>query len=271
MQRYEGFIRTDADELWARIDDAQARFTELVRRIGPEVKANGSTWSARDVVGHILTVTRRYTDRELTDRAGLADTAREVDTINDVELAALRGIPMEELLVELEQQMKKVRDLLPPDAVDFQQVFPFHGGTSVDAAGGLSNFMGEFLVHGLDLARSMDDPWPIEARDARLILMMLLQVAPGWAEPSAKGSLKVRLRVPGATEWMLAFNGGALVSRPADPGEPADVILKAPADTLMLLFYQRVSPGAAMRRGLRVAGGRRPWRIARFPKMLQEP
>ena len=268
---YTHFVTLDAQELWDRIDEAQARFTALVESAGPYLMAAGSTWTARDVVGHILTVARRYTERDITSTEGLGDSPRAVDAINRAELLALEGLDMEDLLAQLESQMKTVRAALPPDSTDLDQRFPFHGGVSIDSAGGLSNLIGEFLVHGRDLARSAQRRWKIDARDALLIINGVLQVLPGYAEPAATDSLKVCLRTSGAADWMLAFEHGKLDSRPAMSREVADVVLKAPPETLLLVLYSRIGTAASIRRGLLVAGGRRPWRIAHLSKHLQQP
>lgn len=267
---YQGLVATNGSELWRRIDVAHDRFTKLAQAAGPQARVAGSPWTARDLVGHVLTVARRYTERDIRSRAGLGETVREVDVLNDRELRALGDTDMAQLLAELDVQMKAVREALPADEVDLWEAFPFHGGTSIDAAGGLSNLVGEFLVHGRDLAVGLGRPWRIDARDALLVLNGALQIVPGYAEPTAKGKLRVLLRTPGAVDWMLAFDGGKLDSRPAAAGERTDVVLTAPAETLLLILYARLGTAGSLRGGLRVRGPR-PWRIARLAKHLQKP
>jgi uncharacterized protein (TIGR03083 family) len=271
QQAYDWFVTTDADELWHRIGAAQKRFVALVHAIGPNLVGAGTTWSSRDVVAHILTVVERYTNRDVTSTEGLGATPREVDVINDRELRALDGIDFDELLARLDAQMARVRTAFPPEQLDLHVRFPFHGGVTVDAAGGMSNIIGEFLIHGHDLARAAGRSWPIEARDALLILNGVMQLLPAYAEPSARGTLDLRWRVPGAPSWTIAFDNGRATSRPAHEGEAADVVVAAPPETLVLFLYQRLSTFAALRGGLRVAGGKRPWRIAKLQKYLQEP
>ncbi|HVU60374.1 MAG TPA: maleylpyruvate isomerase family mycothiol-dependent enzyme [Mycobacteriales bacterium] len=269
-QAYQRFITTDGLELWDRIDHAQARLTELARAVGPQAVVAGSSWTARDLVGHILTVARRYTERDIRSTDGLGDTVREVDVLNDRELHELGSLDMTELLAQLDAQMDKVRGEFPAHEVDLRERFPFHGGTTIDAAGGLSNLVGEFLIHGRDLARGLGRPWTIDSRDALLIMNGALQVTPGYAEPTATGTLRVLVRTAGAVDWMLAFAGGRLDSRPATRDEPVDVVLTGPAETLLLMFYSRIGTVESLRGGLRV-GGPRPWRVARLSKHLQKP
>jgi uncharacterized protein (TIGR03083 family) len=271
QQAYERFVRTDGEELWERIDASQERFIELVRSIGPDVVGTGTTWSARDVVAHVLTVGERYTNRDVTSTDGLGETPREVDVINERELRALDGVPMDALIDRLEAQMARVKASFTPEQLDLHMRFPFHGGVTIDGAGAMSNLVGEFLIHGNDLARAAARPWRIDSRDALLIINGILQLLPAYAEPSARGRLDLMWRLPGAADWILAFDNGTATSRPADVGEKVDVILTAPPETLLLFMYQRLGPVAALRGGLRVAGGRKPWRIAKLQKFLQKP
>jgi uncharacterized protein (TIGR03083 family) len=270
-QSYEEFIATDGQELWQRIDAAQERFVVLVRSIAPDLVAAGSTWSTRDVVAHVLTVMERYTNRDIASTDGLGATPREVDVINDRELRALDGVGLDELLNRLETQMGRVKRAFAPGALDLHVRFPFHGGVTIDAAGGLSNIIGEFLIHGHDLARAAGRAWPIESRDALLIINGVLQLLPAYAEPSAHGRLDLMWRLRGAARWVLAFEDGRATSRRAAAAERPDVVMSAPPETLLLFLYQRLGPGAGIRRGLKVVGGRRPWRVMKLQKFLQQP
>jgi uncharacterized protein (TIGR03083 family) len=271
QQAYEQFVATDTEELWSRIDAAQERFIALVRTVGPSVVGTGTTWSARDVVAHVLTVTERYTNRDITSTDGLGATPREVDVINDRELRALDGVELEDLIGRLEAQMVRVKSAFAPATLDLHVRFPFHGGVTIDAAGGLSNIIGEFLVHGYDLAAAAGRRWEIAPRDALLIINGVVQLLPAYAEPSARGRLDLMWRLPGASDWILAFDDGKATSRRALAGERADVIMSAPPETLLLFMYQRVGQLAAVRRGLKVVGGRRPWRVVKLQKFLQKP
>ncbi len=271
QQAYDGFVSTDGDELWERIDAAHRRFGELVASTGPDVIGTGTTWTARDVAAHILTVLLRYTARDIRSSEGLGDTPRAVDEINARELRELDGVGIGELMPRLDEALAAVRASFGPDRMDLHERFPFHGGTTIDGAGGLSNIVGEYLIHGFDIARAAGYPWPIASRDALLVLNGVMQLLPAYAEPSARGSLIVMWRVPGAADWIMHFDNGKAVSRAAAPGERAHVIMAAPPETLMLFLYQRLGQGAALRRGLRVAGGRRPWRIVQMQKFLQKP
>jgi len=265
-EHYQLFVATDARELWSRIETAADRFFELARAVPPDLQLKGSAWTTRDVVGHLLTVIRRY-----THGATLGETPRDVDRINDEELAALGSVACAELLDQLERELKLTREFFAPDGLDLHMRVSFHGGAQIDFAAALSNIIGELLIHGLDVARAAGRPWPLDERDALLILNGVVQILPAYAVRDTDRSLRVRLSVPGARPWLLSFDRGQLTSAPANSDDTADVVVRVPASTLALTVYSRLSTPAALRGGLRVVGGRRPWRIVRLPRLVERP
>ena len=263
---YELFIATDAAELWSRIDTAADRFFEVARAVPVDLRLNGSTWTTRDAVGHLLTVIRRYTHGPT-----LGETPRDVDRINDEELAALGAVPCAELLDQLERELKSTRELFAPEGLDLRMRVPFHGGANIDFAAALSNIIGELLIHGYDVAQAAGRPWALDDRDALLILNGGVQILPAYAVRNTPQSLRVRLSVPGALPWLLDFNRGQLTSTPSSEDADVDAVVRVPAPTLTLALYSRLSAPMALRGGLRVVGGRRPWRILRLPALIERP
>jgi hypothetical protein len=218
----------------------------------------------------MLTVARRYSRRDRRSREGLGASPREVDRLNAVELAALGEATRDQILADLDAETAALVGGFAA-ATDLHQRFPFHGGVEIDFAAGVGNLLAELCIHGRDVAVAAARPWRIEERDAVLILNGVMQIIPAYAVRSARTSLRLRLAVPGAEPWVLDFADGALESRAATPGEPCDVVLRCPAETLVLTLYARLSPPRALLHGMRLRGGRRPWRIARLPRLLQKP
>jgi hypothetical protein len=265
-EAYELFTRTDPHELWGRIDAAADRFLTFAGEVDPGRRLDGTSWTTRDVVGHVLTVVWRYT-RGPT----LGQTPRDVDRINAEELADLAGTAADVLLDDLRTELKLAREMWGPDTVDLRMRLPFHGGVTVDAAAGLSNLVGELAVHGYDVARSAGRRWRIDERDAVLVLNGVVQILPAYARRDSRESLRVALRVAGARPWLLSFDAGVLTSEEAGRGEPVDVVVGGRAAGLLLAIYGRLSAPGAVRAGLRITGGRRPWRVARLPRLLERP
>ena len=264
---YELFIATTQRELHERIDRAHQRFTDLLRAADPALPLPRSQWSVADVAGHVLTVLRRYRGNPT-----LGDTPRDVDRINAEELAALGTVPLAELLEEIDRELKLFRDTWSTaQGLTLTDPVPFHGGAAVDIAAALSNIVGEFLIHGYDVAAATGVRWPIDPLDARLILNGVLQIVPAYAVRSATERLRMRLDVAGAHPWVLDFDRGRLTSRRATEHEPVDVAVRAPADVLVLSLYSRLTPMQAARRRLLVVGGRRPWKVLRLSRLIEQP
>ena len=64
---------------------------------------------------------------------------------------------------------------------------------------------------------------------------------------------------------------GAVEMRERRPGDRVDAVLRVPASTLTQLLYQRIGPFTAVRRGLRIVGGRRPWLALELMSYFDRP
>ncbi|RZI79470.1 MAG: hypothetical protein EOO67_20430, partial [Microbacterium sp.] len=149
---YDKFVFTDGDELWDRLHQAHRRFAALLSITPSKHPVPGSDWTAGEVATHLLTVVRRYTQRDLTDPSGTSADVAEIAALNKAELADYAGISVREVIDLLWQELADLEKKLPRTA-DLHQTYPFHSGQEVDVAGWLGNLIGEFLVHGRDVAR----------------------------------------------------------------------------------------------------------------------
>ena len=228
---YELLTATTIEELMARIDASGARLRGVARGAEPAAVVPGSTWRVRDVVAHVVTVIRRYT-RGVT----IGDHPRDVDRINEDELATLADLEIDQLLAEHEQELAALRDGWG-QLTDLTTTFPFHGGAAVDAAAALANVVGEHLVHGRDIAMAAGEPWEIAERDAVLVLNGVVQILPGYVRTDAPTEpFAARLELPGAVPWLLAFDGAELVSRAAGEADRVDAVLTDAGSVLLALY-----------------------------------
>ena len=74
---------------------------------------------------------------------------------------------------------------------------PWYNGLRLSPAGIVAVLLGELLIHGRDLGRSVGQPWPIPAADARLVIGGLTPILPVLVDPRAARS-DGRLRYPGS-------------------------------------------------------------------------
>ena len=226
-------------------------------------------WTARQAFAHVVTVTPRYT-------AGARQTGRWVDAaphlaaMNDEEIAATGSLDVtalaDRLRAELAELFAEV-STFGPQAPEFA----FHGGATVAADTALGILLGEFEIHGRDIARALGHPWAIEPAHARLILDGIAAVMPGWVNPAtaAGHTATYELRIRGGTTHLWAFRDGQFSA--ADELRQPDVVLSADPVACLLVFYRRRSQWPELLRGQILAWGRRPWLALSFVNRFYQP
>ncbi len=267
---YDEFVFTTGDELWARIHQAQRRFAALLSVTPGRTRIPGSDWTATEVAGHLLTVLHRYTQRDLSSTVGLSPDPDGVAGINSVELRDLDPGNQAQILDRVWQELSDLERIIPRTA-DLHQRYPFHSGQELDVAGWLGNLIGEFLIHGRDVARAQQKTWKIGSRNAALALNVVVQAAPGYLSPDAPGDLKLEIRTPETNPWVIDLADGELTSRRARRRESVDVRVLARPEPLLLNLYGRIGIPEATVRGTTVIGGRRPWRVTRMGRSFVTP
>jgi hypothetical protein len=159
------------------------------------------------------------------------------------------------------------------DSVDEGSVFPFHGGGVVDGITAQTNWLAEVLLHGEDIARAVRVPWVLPERDMLLVMRGALQIAPASvrADIPSDTNMCVAIRLPGARPYIVHLRGTTLEIRERRDGDRPDAVLRSPASALVELLYQRIGRFTAARRGLRIVGGRRPWRALQLVSCFEQP
>jgi hypothetical protein len=233
------FVTTTGEELLARIAVAHARFADAAAAAPPDLAVDGA-WGVRDVVAHLVNVIDRYVAYR-PER--ISSTARGVDDINARELDELAGVGTVELLDQLTAQLDVLA--LRWGVVPLDQQVPFHGGTTIDVQAVLTNAMGEFLVHGLDIANARGKEWLIDDRDGDLLLGFGTQILPCYVKPTNVGSVCARIEVAGCPPWLMAVDGATCASHLANVDDAFDVVLGGRASDIVLAFYGRVVPDEA--------------------------
>ncbi|HZP30511.1 MAG TPA: maleylpyruvate isomerase N-terminal domain-containing protein [Acidimicrobiia bacterium] len=228
----------EREQVMAALRGASRRFCDLVESLDPADAARpveGLDWNVGDTVAHVLTVVRRgFADLRRSDRAEAT--------------AALNALCLEEtperdpqVLGELlRRDLHTALDVVFP-AIPDDRVFPFHGGVSTTMTPALRVVLGEFVVHGFDVARAVDRPWPVAGDEARLLVPGELLGA--WLRPeAADGAFEIR--IAGAAPLLLTIRARRLSTGcvpPAGSAGAADVAVIAldPAE-FVLGFYGRV-------------------------------
>jgi hypothetical protein len=267
---YDEFVYTTGDELWDRVHQAHRRFAALLSVTPGKTAIKDSDWNAAQVAGHLLTVVRRFSKRDLLTRDGLCQEGSEVTQLNEDEIAELGHYSVADVLDRTWQELADLEKKLPR-TTDLHQRFAYHGGQEVDTVGALGLVIGEFLLHGRDVARARGKQWKIGSRNAAMAIAGGLQLAPGFVSPGAPGDLKLEVRTPESNAWVLDLVDGEVASRKAGRGEAADVLVYARTEPLLLNLYGRFGIARATLHGTTIIGGRRPWRLARLPRTFFVP
>jgi uncharacterized protein (TIGR03083 family) len=149
---------------------------------------------------------------------------------------------------------------------------PFFGGLTIELAAQSAILLGEFVVHGYDVARSIGRPWPIEAAHARLIVAAVTAVLPRYVDRARAAGLTAtyQVRLRGGPSFQVRFDRGTATVGPSQPGA-ADCRLTVDPVTFLLVAYWRRSQWPGILRGQLRAWGRRPWLGTRFQGLFVRP
>jgi uncharacterized protein (TIGR03083 family) len=265
---YVAIVDTSRDELRDRLGEARQRFYRLARSADPNSRRRGLDWNVHQVIAHVLCVARRYQAIAEGRDFRRARQPRELDQINDEEMQAVMA-PIPELLEDLETLepvMDAFFDGLPDDYTG-----EFHCGAMVSGIVVQVNWLFELVLHGEDIARAVGAPWEIRERDMLLLLREAVELAPAYVKAGIAPAtdICVALQIPDSRPYVMHVHDGTLETRPRRSGDRPDAVLKAPASTMVRLFLHRIGPFTVARQGLRVVGGRRPWKAMQLQSCIE--
>ena len=252
-----------------RIGVAADALTGLVNRapdLGTTVPATPA-WTVADVFAHVAAEVPRYRDDALGTGTRVADAA----DLAAENIALVSSLPKDPQLVAT--QLRADLADLEKTLIAFGEEQPdvvFDGGTTVPADVAAGALLGEFLVHGHDIATATGQPWVIDPEDVPPVVEALVAILPGWIDPSAgdlTGTYDLRV---GEAQHLLVFTDGDLE---VDPGtnRRIDVHLSMKPAPGLLALYKRRGPVRMVLRGEVRAWGRKPWLARRFASMFHAP
>jgi uncharacterized protein (TIGR03083 family) len=258
------------NDLQHAIEDACERLVTMAEN-APDLNVrvpDSPKWTARQAFAHVVTEVPRFT-------AGARQTLRWVDAphvaaLNDEEIAELGSLDVTALASRLRADLAELFAEVSSFGSQAPE-FTFHGGATVAADTALGILLGEFEIHGRDIARALGHPWTIDPAHARLILDGISTMMPGWVNPAtaAGHTATYELRIRGGTTHSWAFRDGQFSI--VDELRRPDVVLSADPVACLLVFYSRRSQWPEILRGRMLARGRRPWLALSFVKRFHQP
>ncbi len=261
---------TNATAAHGRLRTMAERFAALAASAPDPDRAVAATpgWSILDTLGHVAMEPSRYNDLA---KGGGTWPARssELPAFNAEQIRTLPTRDPQRLAEKLITDTDELLGTIAAFGTE-SPLMNFDGDQRIRADRSLGTLLGEFVIHGRDIARSLDVRWPVDHSLVPLILDGLHQVMPGWLNPDrAAGhtaAYRVRLRGLHITHTYVISDGRLAV----DPAEDVDVDVHISANpaTWLLLSYGRVDQWTPALTGRVLVWGRKPWLATGFSRLF---
>jgi uncharacterized protein (TIGR03083 family) len=254
----------------AALERTAARFTRLLRSdIDGTQRVKGLSWTIRDLAAHLASGSVAY-GQVAEGRPSPYETLDGRRETNQQRLEDESGDDLGALADVIDDEVARLLATVRSGSND--GVVAWHGGISMSLPAFLGAAVGEFLVHGRDLARTLGQPWPIKRADAQPVVDFFNAVAPFIVDADrSKGrdaTFEVRFR--GHETSSFVFQNGKL-SVTEGPSRRAHVHMSLDPVAFLLVGYKRIGLTVPIITGRALAWGRRPWLALRFPGLFETP
>lgn len=246
------------------------RFAELAAGAPDPDREVAATpgWNITDVLGHVASEPARY-DALARGGGTWPEHVTGLPTFNAEQIRTLptrdRATLAAGLLADTEALLATIAEF-----GDAPPMMNFDGNQLVRADRALGTLLGEFVVHGLDIARTVGRPWHIDAELVPMVLAGTHQVMPGWLDANRArthtGTYELRLRGLGARHIYAVRNGALTVDPDFHP--QIDVHISAEPVAWLLQSYGRGNRWTPALTGRIVVWGRKIWLAPTFSRLF---
>ncbi len=231
------------------------------------------TWTVLDLVRHMSLLPEGYINSSNAGPLAMAPTAEAMAETNAKTRAVAADRTANQLPAIFRSSVPMLLEYLR--ASDPDVGLTWHAGLTPTPGelGGIA--IGEWLIHGWELAKTIGVPWEVQPEHARLVLAAFNTVLPAWidAEQAAGHSGRYEYRLRGTGErmqWTIA-DGSLTTVPPAVATFRPDTIIWAEPSALLLYFYRRTGLVTNVVRGRLIAGGLRPDRALTVRNLFHPP
>lgn len=231
-----------------------------------------SEWTVCDVAAHLVLGTEAY----LTYLDGRTEPFVDVSDIAGGSLARSSAARLdaepERDLAALADRLRRVASTLLAATTDRDRdEAVVWNGVPIALGDMLGIGLGEFVLHGRDIATALSRRWTTRPDDARLVLAAALPMLPLLVDPRATAGVHVRydLRVRGGLRHTLTVDDGTLTLD--EQQKAVDCHISADPVALLLVAYGRCTQWRPIATARLVAWGRRPWLGPRLVRYLATP
>jgi uncharacterized protein (TIGR03083 family) len=263
-------VPIDLSEALAALEAAGTRATHLIQAIpDANVRAEGLDWTLGQVAAHLVANMRQHT--EWVQGQGKVDYCvpdLAAENARNIEAVATRR--PDELAGSFSSGTGAF--LTAARAADPSQVIPEVVGPDLSLADLACVLLGEIVVHGHDIARTVGRPWPIDRRAATLVVEGTMAILPEFIDRKAAAGVRAtyELRLRGGPRFVVAVEDGEMqVERPG--ARPVDCRISADPVALLLVSYGRIGQWGPIGKGQMMAWGRKPWLALKFTSLFRNP
>jgi uncharacterized protein (TIGR03083 family) len=259
------------EEARGAVADVGGRVVELLRGATDGAAPVSDRWTVRDAAAHLVGGTALY--RELALGAPSPVPVLTPDALahfNDERIADVAASGPALLGEHLAHEVAGF--VAATDGRPGGQPVCWHGRIPVDLAQLTCVLLGEYVVHGYDLATALDAPWPVDPGHAALVLHGYGPLQAHSTDPvtAAGHTAAYGIDLGGDARSTVRFTDGAVTVTPGAPG-PVDCEIGSDPVTFLLVGTGRLSQWAAVALGLLRAGGPRPELATGFGRLFRFP
>lgn len=274
-------VGIDHGEVRAALAAAAGRTASLLRTAGDGTRgASGLAWTVGEVGAHMAVTLLAYTaavdGRPEVVEPHIPDTERFSDRLSAVTSSSLAVEPERDPAVLADLVVERMNGFLAATAgrPGHERVSTdwYRRGASLSLATATGLLLGEQVVHGYDIARSLGRPWPIDPVDARLVIAAIAAMMPLAVDPDRTAGVEASfgLHVRGGPRFGVHVERGTAAVGQVG-ARPIDCHISADPVAFLLVAYGRVGQWGPIARGRLLSWGRKPWLALRFKGMFFNP